>query len=346
MKVAIVNNMVPFIYGGAEFLADSLKDKLIEYGHEAQVIRIPFNWDPPEKIIEHMFASRLLRLDTVDKVIALKFPAYYIKHPNKTLWLLHQFRQAYDLWGTEYQCIPNNEHGLKIRNAIIESDNRYIGELKGKIYTNSKVVSDRLMKFNNIDSQILYPPLMEAEKFYCNEYGDYIFYPSRISHYKRQHIAIEAMKYTKTDVKLVIAGKGDTSEDVEFIKKIVKDNRLENKVQIIDRFISQKEKADYFANCVGCTYIPYDEDSYGYVTLESYHSKKPVITFTDSGGTNVVVKDGETGYMVEPNPKALAEAIDKLYLDKKNARIMGEQGLKNLDAIGIKWDYVIERLLK
>src|SRR4051794_39882965 len=106
MKVAVVNNCVPFVNGGAEHLADALTSKLSEFGHQAILIRIPFSWEPPQKILECMLACRMLRMPNVDRVIALKFPAYYLPHPNKVLWLLHQFRQAYDLWNTEFQGIP------------------------------------------------------------------------------------------------------------------------------------------------------------------------------------------------------------------------------------------------
>lgn len=345
MKIAIVTNCVPFIYGGAEFLADSLKDKLIEYGHKAQVIQVPFAWEPSSRVLEHILACRLLKIGNTDRVIALKFPAYYIEHDNKVLWLLHQFRQAYDLWDTPYQGIPSTPEGFKIREAIINSDNKYLSEVK-KIYTNSKVVSNRLKKFNNIESEVLFPPLMESEKFYCSDYGDYIFYPSRISHSKRQYLAIESMKYTKSDVKLIIAGSPDSKSDLEYIVSLVEKNKLENKVKIIGNFISQEEKAEFFANSLGNIYIPFDEDSYGYVTLEAYHSKKPVISCTDSGGTDVVVKDGITGFMVEPEAKAIAEAMDKLYFDKKLAQKMGESGLENLFSLNITWDNVIERLTK
>jgi glycosyltransferase involved in cell wall biosynthesis len=345
MKVAIVNNCVPFIYGGAEFLADSLKDKLIEYGHEAMVVKIPFQWNPPERIIDHILACRLIKLENVDKVIALKFPAYYIEHPNKTLWMLHQFRQVYDMWGTEYQGLPNSPEGLSIRNAIINADNKYLNEVK-KIYTNSKVVSDRLKKFNNIDSEVLFPPLMEAEKFYCEEPGDYIFYPSRINQTKRQYLAIESMRYTKSDVKLVIAGSPDTANDLVHIEQMVQQYNLQDKVRILGKFISQEEKAELFAKSLGNIYIPYDEDSYGYVTLEAYHSQKPVITCNDSGGTDVVVKDNLTGYVVSPEPKEIAEAMDKLYLDKELSKKLGKNGLEHLKSLGITWDNVIERLIQ
>ena len=95
MNIAIVNNMVPFLYGGAEFLAESLSEKLKEYGHQSIVITYPFKWVPKEAILDSIMAVKLNQIDNCDLVIALKFPAYFINHSNKKLWLLHQFRQAH-----------------------------------------------------------------------------------------------------------------------------------------------------------------------------------------------------------------------------------------------------------
>ena len=37
----------------------------------------------------------------IDLVVGTKFPSYLVRHPNKRVWLVHQFRQAYDLDRTE-----------------------------------------------------------------------------------------------------------------------------------------------------------------------------------------------------------------------------------------------------
>lgn len=346
MKIAIVNNMVPFLYGGAEFLADSLCNKLQEYGHESMVITYPFKWEPKEAILDSMMAVRLNKLINCDQVIALKFPAYYIEHPNKKLWLLHQFRQAYDLHGTEYGMFNENDpHDMAIRQAIIDMDNRCLSSLEGKIFTNSHVVSDRLMKFNGIASEVLYPPLMDASLYSLGEeYGDYIFYPSRVNYSKRQHMAIEAMRYTKSKVKLVIAGKGDAKTDEDYIFELIEKYNLKDRVTYLNRFITEEEKVDLFRKSLAGIYIPYDEDSYGYVTLEGFHAGKAMISCKDAGGTDVVVKDGITGYMTESTPQALAEAMDKLYQNKNKAKEMGLNGLPLLEELGITWDNVIRRL--
>jgi glycosyltransferase involved in cell wall biosynthesis len=345
MKIAIVNNAAPFIHGGAEFLAESLKERLISYGHSALVLRIPFQWDPPQRIPEQILACRLLRLATesIDRVIALKFPAYYVPHPNKVLWLLHQFRQAYDLWGTPYQGMPDNPEGCAIRDAIIQADNTFLPEAR-QIFTNNRVTSNRLQRFNGLESQVLHPPLMDAELFRCAGYGDYLFYPSRIGDGKRQALAIAALRHCRSAVKLIVAGRPDDPAALARCEAAVRENGVADRVEIISTFIPQHKKAELFAGCLGAVYIPYDEDSYGYVTLEAYHSRKPVITCTDSGGTLDVVRDGETGYVTAPEPEALAAAMDRLFDDRTNARRMGNAGLDLIRSMKISWDQVVLKL--
>jgi hypothetical protein len=107
MKVLVINNAAPFVRGGAEELADHLVLRLnATKGVEAELVRIPFRWVPAERIVDEIFLNRNLRLYNIDRVIALKFPAYLIPYPEKTIWLLHQFRQAYDLYesGQSHLC--------------------------------------------------------------------------------------------------------------------------------------------------------------------------------------------------------------------------------------------------
>jgi glycosyltransferase involved in cell wall biosynthesis len=307
------------------------------------LVRIPFRWYPTEHVIEHMLACRLMCLKGVDRVIALKFPAYYLPHENKVLWLLHQFRQAYDLWGTRYQDIPDTLEGLKIRETIIQSDNEYLPEAK-RIYTNSHVTSNRLKTFNGLDSEVLYPPLGSSEHFHCSGYGDFIFYPSRVTDGKRQALVVEALRHCRTKVRLVIGGQPELPSDREKIERAIHEGNLEGRVTFLPQFLSEAEKAQYFAEALGCAYIPFDEDSYGYVTLEAYHSRKPVITCSDSGGTSILVKHGETGLVAEPSPESLGEAMDRLYAGKKEARKMGEAGYALMQSLGINWDTVVQRL--
>lgn len=347
MKIAIAMVQVPFITGGAEIHAEMLKKELIKRGHHVDIVTIPFKWYPEETLLNCMMMGRMLDLNEVngekiDLVIAMKFPAFYVKHDNKVLWILHQHRQAYDLWGTQYGDLQNMPQGELIRDMILEHDNKYIREAK-RIYTNSQNTANRLKAYNNIEAKALYHPPLNYEKLNCKEYGDFIFYASRIDEIKRQRLLVEAAIYSKSDVKIIIAGKGSSSEEA-YLKMLIKDNSLENKVKLVG-YISEEEKINYYANCLAVYFGAYDED-YGYITLEGFYSKKAVIVHPDAGGPLEFVKDNDNGYVVESNPMNLAKVIDDLYLNKKKAKLMGENGYQSLLDKNVNWDYVIDSLLK
>ncbi|MCR5617603.1 MAG: glycosyltransferase family 4 protein [Clostridiales bacterium] len=347
MRIAIATVQVPFTTGGAEILIDMLKEELIKRGHQADVVSIPFKWYPWQTLVQCMTMGRTLDLteasgEKIDKVIAMKFPAFYVKHDNKVLWMMHQHRQAYDMWDTPYSDIQTWENGLEIRDFIRRCDKRYIEECRHK-FTISGNTTGRLKKFLDIDSEVLYHPPKNYEKLRLDEYGDFIFYPSRINKIKRQRMLVEAARYTKTDVKIVIAG-GGGKEEVDYLKEKVSKYRLENKVKLVG-FISEEQMRDYYAKCLGVYFGAYDED-YGYITLEAFFSEKPVIVHKDVGGPLEFVRDNENGYVIDTDPKILAEKIDKLYEDRDEARRLGSCGKKTLIDMNMNWDYVINRLLE
>ena len=88
-------------------------------------------------------------------------------------------------------------------------------------------------------------------------------------------------------------------------------------------------------------FAPYQED-YGYVTLEAFLSRKPVITANDSGGTLEFVVDCVNGYVCEPTPDALAAAVNRLAKDAALAAELGARG--HSVAANISWDTVVNRL--
>ena len=345
MKILVVSTIVPFIEGGGTFIVDWLAEVLKKHGHNVEVIKIPFHSYPPE-MMQQMLALRLIDLSAYgDLLIAIRTPSYIISHPNKVVWFIHHHRGAYDLWATPFQGISSTPEGLEIRESIIQADNIYLRDAK-RIFTNSKIVSKRLKDFNNLDSEVLYPALLNPEKFICNDYGGYIFYLSRITRPKRQDLAIESMKYTKSAAKLIIAGNPDSKAELEYLLTIIEKNNVADKVKLISHYISEDEKIKLYADALGCMYIPYDEDSFGYVTLEAFNSSKAVITCTDSGGTDELVENGVSGFITPPDPVEIAEAIDKLYYDKAKARSMGQAARERLGSMNISWDNIVEKLTR
>jgi glycosyltransferase involved in cell wall biosynthesis len=341
MKVAVLNTQVPFVRGGAEQLADGLVAALRSAGHEVDLLRLPFRWYPDQEILEHMLAARMLRIEAADLLIGLKFPAYCVPHPNKVMWVLHQHRQAYDLWGTPWQGIADSADGRAVRDAIHAADVRCVKESQA-VYTISGRVAERMRDYNGLVAGVLYPALLD-DGYHAGPQGDYLFYPSRINVLKRQLLAVEAMRSVRADIRLVLAGNADTPEDRARLRELLADPALAGRVHWLDGWIPHERKLQLMAGALGCLFLPFDED-YGYVTIESFQSGKPVITCADSGGPLEFVRDGETGLVAEPDALALADAIDRLAADRELARRMGSAARASLDDLGISWDHVVATL--
>jgi glycosyltransferase involved in cell wall biosynthesis len=348
MRVAIATAQIPFVSGGAEILAANLRDALIARGHEADIVALPFKWYPPAEIARQVLMARLVDLGDsdgrpVDRVIALKFPAYCVRHRHKTVWLLHQHRPAYELWGTEDCDLIRFPEGPRVRDFVHDVDRRFLAEAHA-VYGISREVVSRLAGFTNLDREPLYPPPDRAESFTSADAEDYVFFPSRITPYKRQLLLIDALAHVRSPIRCVIAGSA-TEPDIAFQVEHRRNlHRLGDRVTFAGP-ISHEQKVRYYAAALAVFFGPLRED-YGFVTLEAFLAAKPVITCTDSGGPTEFVEDGVNGFVVEPEPRAIAQRLDQLYYDRRLARQLGAAGLAGYRARGISWDRVLDRLLQ
>jgi glycosyltransferase involved in cell wall biosynthesis len=343
VRVVVLSVHVPFVRGGAELLADWLAENLEERGHEAELVRLPFRWNPPRAVLDHMIAARLTRVGPADRVVAMKFPAYLVPHEHKVLWLLHQFRPVYELWATPHQGLENGHEAARVREAVVAADNAYLPEATA-IYTNSTVTSARLKRFNGLDAAVLYPPLRDPGSFHCESYGDYVFFPSRITPAKRQELLVEALAHTRSGVRAVIAGAPDVPAHLDPLLETIERDGLGDRVELIPEWISEERKVELYANALAVVYPPLDEDSYGYVTMEAFHARKAVVTCEDSGGTHELVEDGVTGRVVAPTPESLASALDELAEDGALAERLGESARRRIETLDVSWDAVVEKL--
>ena len=344
MKILIVNNMAPFIWGGAEELAVHLKKNLIINGHQAEILRLPFQWQSASKIPSQMLMARAWELFNVDHVIALKFPAYLIRHPHKTLWLLHQYRQAYDLYDAGQTNLSLDQAGKDLQQLIKNADNESFRECR-QIFTNSNITRQRLKHYNNIDAAVLLPPLNDPELFTGLPSKGYIFAGGRINSMKRQYLLLEALALLPKSCSVIIAGPPDTAEDAKKLLILVEKLKLTNRVILDLRFLSRQEYAQYINEAAAVFYSPYDEDSLGYVAMEAAIAGKPVITANDSGGILALVKHHQTGWIFQPDPEALSHIITCITPQNRLISELGHAAREKLISMKISWPQTIERLL-
>lgn len=345
MRVIIASTTVPHIDGGGRLIVRWTAEAMRELGHDVEEFYLPFPTEARPTLSALVGLRAMPFLGAADRLVAIRWPAHVIRHENKATWFIHHFRQLFDLWDTPYRGVPANAEGVAYREALRRIDNIGLAESRD-LFSNSLIVRDRVRQYNGLEAEPLFPPLGgDLSRFRTEEYGDFIFYPSRIAPIKRQFLAVEAMRHTTTPVRLVIAGKPESVPYERALRSYVQEHGLEDRVDLRLGWIDEDDKSELLSRCLALAYLPLDEDSYGYPSLEASHAAKPIVTLTDSGGALEFVRDGREGRVVAPEPRALAEAFDRLYSDRADAERMGAQSSARRAELNIAWPHVIRRLL-
>jgi glycosyltransferase involved in cell wall biosynthesis len=207
-----------------------------------------------------------------------------------------------------------------------------------RIFTIAQNTTDRLAHYNGIKGETLYHPPKLAQRFYHQSYGDYVFSPSRLDPTKRIHLLIEAMTHVKSQARCIISGTGSETEQLHALAQQL---GVGERVEFVG-FVSDERLLELYANCFSVFYAPYNED-YGYVTLEAFNARKPVITASDSGGVLEFVENGRSGYICyKGKPERIAARIDQLYAQRDLCQKMGNVGYEKV--LPICWDDVIAKL--
>ena len=342
--IAVCAAQIPFFEGGAEALVGGLIRELARRGHEVDRVNIPFKWYPRDQLLKSLEVWRLLDLSEsngkkIDLIITTKFPSYFAEHPNKVLWLIHQYRHLYDLWGTPYSDFDaSQETDRRFRGQLIELDTEVLKSYQ-RIYTIAKNTTARLKKYNGLDSIPLYHPPQLAGRYYFGQDQGYILSVGRLDRLKRVDLLVRSLRFMDRRIKCRIAGSGP---ELESLQKLAFSSGVADRVEFLGR-IADDDLLELYAHATAVYFAPWDED-YGYVTLEAFLSQKPVITAFDSGEPLEFVEDGQNGVVIRSiDEKELAQKSEELFFDKEKCLRFGRAGYEKVK--DISWDVVIDTLL-
>lgn len=335
MRVCVCGAQSLFMRGGAELLHENLVEALRRAGHEVELIRIPTDWSRP-KLLASAFAWRLLSVPA-DVVIATNFPSYFVRHQRKVVWLTHQHRAAYDAIHQPWSDFGDDDVAMEQHREVVEWDSRVLSESR-RLFTISQRVAERLRRYNGLDAEVLYHPPPLWDVLHGATSGKYIFSATRLEANKRPDLMIEAMAHVRSDICLVVAGSGSMRDRLD---ERIRALRLQDRVSMLG-FVDDAQVVDLFAKARGIVYVPHDED-YGYVTLQAFYARKPVVTTDDSGGVLEWVRDGVTGFIAAPNPASLGQAIDRLAASPQQGIELGEAGARSV--ADLDWAHVVDTLL-
>lgn len=237
--------------------------------------------------------------------------------------------------GTIARIINRNKHSsiLAITDNVVPHEKRpgdkaftsyFLSACHGFI-TLSQAVLEDLKKFVPAKPAICLPhPLydnfgaLESKEEACKALGldpgyKYILFFGFIRAYKGLDLLLKAMADERLRqqpaIKLIVAG--EFYDAPEPYQQIIREHALDDRLILRTDFIPNSEVGHYF--CIADLVVqPYKHATQSGVTQVAYHFDKPMVV-TKVGGLAELVPDGEVGYVVEPDPEAIAGAIHKFF---------------------------------
>lgn len=151
MRVLIVYTMTPFETTPTRLLARELEEQLLQRGYDAEILAIPFKADNFTDLLSQMMMVRAFELTHTDRIIALDFPAYLIRHTHKILWILDLSLRM------QYYIHDNNESSSVVK-MITAADVQTFHEAK-KIFMGTQEAISVLPKSLCHQAILLSPPV-------------------------------------------------------------------------------------------------------------------------------------------------------------------------------------------
>jgi glycosyltransferase involved in cell wall biosynthesis len=343
MVLAVVTSSPPQVKGGHLVIARALVRAAIEAGHDAHLVVTPdygFGRQTRSYLANAAVNVRRMAGRPVDRVISLRYPSYAVRHPHHVCWLNHTMREYYDLWPDFAATLsPLNTVKESIRRALTHAADRHLlRQHVRRVVAQSGTIQARLAADFHIQADVVYPPPPQRP-YRCDGYGDYVFAVSRLTPLKRLDLLVRALAEPEArGVRAVVAGEGESMAALRALA-----DRLEvgGRITFAGR-VDEAALVDHYARCRAVCFLPRQED-YGFVTVEAFASRKAVVTCHDSGGPAELVRNGETGFVCDPDPHAVAGALGALAGDAALAGRLGDAAGERVRTM--TWSAALARLL-
>ena len=167
----------------------------------------------------------------------------------------------------------------------------------------------------------------------------YILFFGFIREYKGLDLLLKAMAdpdIRNLGIKLIVAG--EFYEDEKPYFDLIHSLDIADSINLQSHFISDDEVRYYFS-AASLVVQPYRSATQSGVTQVAYHFNKPMVV-TDVGGLAEIVPDGKCGYVVAPEPGAIARAINDFFTGDEDRFRAGIEEQKK----SYSWDRLTEAL--
>jgi glycogen synthase len=230
-----------------------------------------------------------------------------------------------------------------IERVALEAADRVIAvssQSKSEILTHFNIPPERVTVIHNgIDPGTWKPSLARATRQAYGIEGDYILFVGRACRQKGMVHLLEAMKYVDPGVRLVCCAAAADTPEVE--QEIAAKVRETPRCLWINAWLREEQYIELYSHCAVFA-CPSVYEPFGIINLEAMACERPVVA-SDVGGIPEVVVPGETGLLVPPaDPRALADALNRVLRDRAAAHAMGRAGRRRVEE-HFSWTMVAAR---
>ena len=209
---------------------------------------------------------------------------------------------------------PCNHYYLGAVDGFVYMSEQVHGELKA--YTSAPAIFSPHPMFENFGKAV------ERDEA-CRKIGidpkvNYTLFFGLIRDYKGLDLLLEAWaKWKPEGRKLLIAGEFYASRE-KYIA-LIESLGLQDRVVLHDHFVADEDVRYYFS-AADCLVLPYRTATQSGVTQIAYNFSLPMIV-TRVGGLPEIVPDGRVGLVCEPTVEAIADALQKIYVEGELQRL-------------------------
>lgn len=344
MRILILGTAYPF-RGGLAAYNERLARELIKEGHEVEIFTFTVQYP------RFLFPGRTQYTDasapedlSIRRILNSVNPINWIKTATEArsynpeiVIIKYWYPFMAPCLGTVALLLKRNKTRIiSIFDNVIPHERKPGDQILTKYFTDridgaivmSKSVAGDLRKFN-LKIPIIYNPhplyddygefLPREEalaKLGLAEENNYLLFFGFIRAYKGLDILLEALGDSHlSDLKLKLLVAGEFYENRVPYDDIIRKYDLADKVIIYDRFIGENE-VRFFFSAADLVVQPYRSATQSGVTQIAFHFEKPILV-TDVGGLAEIVHDKQCGYVVSPEPAAVAEAIADYFINKR-----------------------------